>query len=222
MGSQTFIKEISAFAEGQAGLRTARIVALENNPEHPIINIAWDSGNGSFQISYEKEKEIKVFAGNIGGADVKALFMTEALGLLGNDGAQIEYQPLSLEQIMNFVTLLKEHFPEANESLQQVLIQEKGHVVTIGDRTSIFSLAQILLGKNIYTKAEVEQLLLSLVNRTEIDDLKVKYPFNVAFVVPCTSFLYAVMDKLKIDVIENYITAGNTKGLLATPELWED
>lgn len=221
VGSQTFIKEITAKTEGQIGLRTARIVALENNPAHPIPNVAWDSGNASFQISYQTEKSIEVFAGNIGGSDIKALFTTNILGIPQYDINEIVYQSVSLEQIYCFVEMLKERFPEPDETLQQTLLQESGRVITIGDGTSIFACVQALLGKNVYSKNEVKALLESFRNRPNVDDLKAKYPSKISFVIPQTAFLYAVMDKLNIDIVENYITAGSTKGLLVTPELWQ-
>lgn len=219
-GSQEFVQEITAQTEGQIGLRTARIVALENDPQRSLPNIAWDSGNASFQVSYETEKGIEVFLGNIGGSDVKALFVTEILGQPQYDVYKMGYQPVSQNQIQQFVHMLKARFPDPNENLQKILVQEKGRVVTIGDGTSIFSLMQALLGKNIYSKADVEEILMSLSNRTDLNGLQAKYPTNIAFIVPLTAFLYAVMDKLNIDSVENYITNGITKGLLVTPELW--
>lgn len=222
IGNQKFIKEISAEAEGEVGLKTARIVALEHNIERKIPNISWDCGNASFQVSYQTENGIKVYAGNVGNADVKALYTTDILGLPGYDLDLMTYQPISEPEMKLFLELIKEKFSDADNGLKEALIAENGHVVTIGDQYSIFSLAQSLIGKNVFTKSEVKELLDSLIDRIDTTDLEKKYTDTISYIIPLTASLYAIMDKLNINSIENYVTTGCTKGLLVTPELWED
>lgn len=222
VGNLSFIKEISAEVEGQIGLRTARIVAKEKNPSLPDPLIAWDSGNASFQISYEINNEIEVLAGNIGGSDVKALYVNEIVGLKQYDVHTMNYQTISYEKLKLLLNLIEEHLPSSTPKLNQLLAQENRVVATIGDPASIFSLMQTVLGENCYSKDEVKQFLFSLVNRSSITDLESIYPTNIAYMIPMTSFLYIVMDKYQIESIENYVTAGSTRGLLITPQLWEE
>jgi exopolyphosphatase/pppGpp-phosphohydrolase len=217
IGNSRYIQEASAKMEGEIGLRTAKIVALEAFPERAAPRVAWDSGNGSFQVSYETEKGIEVFAENIGAPDVRHLYWTNILETQEDE----IYQPVSEEQIRSFIAQVKEKISAADEQLVQALIRENGRVVTFGDEESLFSSVQSLLGKNVYKKAEFEQFLFSLSHRTHVDDLQAKYPTKISFIVPFTAFLYAVMDKLNIETVENYMTVGSTKGLLVAPELWE-
>lgn len=220
-GDQNFIKVISAKTEGLAGLRTAQITALEKNPNRPKPLIAWDAGNSSFQITYETQRGVEVYEGPIGNADAKSTFINEVLGMPGYDREQMVYQPVSREQMEQLIALLQAKIPEPSDALKQVLKAEKNNVVTFGDPQSLFADMGALLGKNTYTKTEVIEFLNQLVNRVDVSDLMAKYPINIAYIVPMSAFLYAIMDKLGIDSIENYYAVGSTRGLLVTPELWD-
>lgn len=223
-GSSSFIKEISPHMEGQIGLRSAKIAALENHPNDLTTpNIAWDSGSASFQIAYETSQGIKVLAGEIGGSDVRAIYATKILGLPKYDHHHTPYQSVSEEQIHTLIALIQDRIPFPDKEFTEALAQENGCVASIGDRTSHFSLMAAVLEKDRLTKGEIQQFLMSLANREEIDErLKSIYGNSFPYIVPQSALLFAVMDKLGIESVENYVTAGITKGLMITPEFWED
>lgn len=220
VGKDFRIKIISAVTEGKAGLFTAEIVSKEKNPDQPAPKLALDCGNGSFQLSYKSQGEVKVFAGNIGVADVNALYMKEIVRMPVCDLEQLYYMSISQEQVDRLVSLINVQYGEVDEELQELMRQEKGHLVTIGDVTSIFSCIEAIIGRNTFTKAEVKQILDNLTDRDNATEFQAKYPVKIRTIIPRTAFLYALMDKLGIESIENYVTVGTTKGLLIAPELW--
>lgn len=224
--NQRAIRTISAASEGEVGFKTGTVTVLEKNPDQAPPLAVWDSGNSSFQISFDTGSEIDAITGNIGNADIRSLFSIKILGQEAYDPDKMFYRPITEDEMKTFTALLQPDIPQKNNAFKSTISQQNHHVVSIGGDGSIFSIVGKALGKNTYSKDEVKGLIKTLTNCSEEqfhtvvakDIPKSKRPR----VVPMTLFLHAVMDAHDIETVENHITAGSTKGLLITPELWAD
>lgn len=224
VGDKNFIQVIDSKTEGELGLRTARVIAVEENPELKILpKIAFDTGNASFQIPYEVNDVIKVLAGSIGASHIGSLYVTKILGYEKYDYRNTKYEVVNKEQILNTISMLKNYVPEPLEDFSQVLKQENYKVTTIGDGGSVFAIIKQALGNNSYSIEDIGNLLDDLVEcKNPEEKFKSVAVKSLPYVVPSAAFLYAVMEKLGIKSLEYYTTAGCTKGMLDLKDLWKD
>lgn len=218
-----FIKELTAEQEGKLGLSTARMAFAEKYPNNPLPNVCWDSGNMSFQITYQtNDKKIFVLEGGIGSADVQSQYAVSILGYDKYDFEKTKYQPVSTEQIEKFLSMVLEQLPQSNKEFLDILIQEQYHIVTFGGKDTIFGMIGGALGKTKISIENVKEFLNRLADRKELDEkLLDVYGAWAPYIIPRTVLLYAVMSYYGIESFEDFNTLGTTKGLLLIPELWE-
>lgn len=202
------IRLISQMEEGEIGFLSA-VAASRLNQEDVIV---WDSGSGSFQISSLIDDRIEVY-----GAEFAFVPALEAL--FKNRG-----QPFSPDQSPNPVTVsetfdlvhsIRDNLPP----IPSWLDEKNKQVISLGGKTSIFSLAEIAIGQSSYTKKQVWEAIIELCGKT--DEQLSNFPEPKKTVIELI-LLYSVMDHCDLKSNVSYFpTNGCCEGILITPRYWK-
>ncbi len=183
--------------EGKLGFLTAK--ALQ--PDVAIDQlIAWDSGNGSFQMTAEAQ----VYMGPFGHGTVRLML----------DDAN---NPISKEEAEALTVLIQEKIPDIPEWLSEKLRSEETVVATFGDGESIFALASEALQQDVIALADVQRLVEDLIDKDdEFFDQQGLHRKTVTSAI----HLAAVMEYMGIGTIHYKRSIGTTPGMLLYPPLW--
>jgi exopolyphosphatase/guanosine-5'-triphosphate,3'-diphosphate pyrophosphatase len=201
------IRLVSHAEEGEIGFNSA-VAASKRNPEQVI---SWDSGTGSFQISTLIEGKIEVYGAEFGGVPaLEALFVNRKQPFNQN----LSPNPITIVEASELVKTIKEKLPAIPHWLKTKGNKE---IVGIGGIRSIFSLAEIAIGKPSYTKDQVWEAIKKLCGST--DEQLAQFPEPKDTVVELI-LLYSVMTHCGIDTLSYFPTNGSCEGLLIMSRFW--
>jgi exopolyphosphatase/pppGpp-phosphohydrolase len=185
--------------------------------------LAWDSGNGSFQITAKTDNEYKVFEGPLGHGTVRVLLSQDirkqAVLQQGQSG-----NPVSFYEAEKLKEKIHEKMPKIPFWLGQKLDLEKVVIGTFGDGESIFALvAKALSGnkesveKTTITKEDVKRVIKTFIGKDDnaFDQEKIHRKTLTSAI-----HLQAMMEYLGVEKIEFKKAIGNTSGMIIDPELW--
>jgi exopolyphosphatase / guanosine-5'-triphosphate,3'-diphosphate pyrophosphatase len=205
------LRVISQQEEGNIGFLTA--VAASEKDSNDVI--AWDSGGASFQISYLDGEKLSVYNGPWGDSKVLAEMVSTVQEREFTSASSAN--PATIDDVKELCEIIKQEFPPISSSLQSKIKELDGRVVGIGGGTSIFDMATIALGKNIFDKAEVWSVIESLVGKTdeELSDFPQK-----TMLLPKLALLYSVMDYFGINSVQSCHAIGSTLGMFMDQNYW--
>jgi exopolyphosphatase/guanosine-5'-triphosphate,3'-diphosphate pyrophosphatase len=208
------LRVISQQEEGNIGFLTA--VAASGSDSNDVI--AWDSGSASFQISYcDNEEKLSVYKGPLGGSKVLAEMVSTIQGHEFTSTSSAN--PATIDDVKGLCKLIQQALPLISNDLQDKIQALNGSVVAIGGGTSLFDMAKIALGKNIFNKEEVWSAIESLVDKT--DEELSDYP-EQAMLIPKLALLYSVMDYFGFNTVQNYQAIGSTLGMFMDKKYWNN
>ena len=211
--------------EGKLGFLTAKALYPEVS-ETSLL--AWDSGNGSFQMTIKEGNNFKVYQGPLGHGTVRVLLSKEI-----RNGPILQTHesgnPVLPEEAVQLIQKIKAILPSTPDWLHKQLHSEKIVIATFGDGESIFALTAQALANFNGIKAPVPQATISLSDVQKVINAYLEKDdevFNAAGLhrKTLTSALHlsAVMQHFGIQVIHYKRSIGNTPGMLIAPQLWEE
>jgi exopolyphosphatase/pppGpp-phosphohydrolase len=205
--------------EGKLGFLTAKALYPEV-PEKLLL--AWDSGNGSFQISDMQE----VYEGPLGHGTVRVLLSKEIRQgpiLTTHESGN----PVLREESSELAKKIKELLPTTPDWLQEKLNSDSVVVATFGDGEAIFSLVAEALAYLEEKQKPVKHTVISFSDVQKVIDAFIEKGddvFNEAglHVKTLTSAVHlsTIMKHFNIGEIHYKRTVGNTSGMLIAPQLW--
>lgn len=202
---------ISQEEEGKIGFATA--VAASGKSATQII--AWDSGGASFQISIEVDDQLFVYKGPWGASKVVAAMIE----IQGKDFDQVQDpNPVKLEDAFALKDKIEKSLSHASLALRNKLLDPSIEVVAIGGHFSMFNIAVIATGSNLFTKEQIAQSIEDLVGSTT-EELARQFP-EAEMVLPRLTLIYAVMDHFGINKVKYTPTVGSTLGIFISPRFW--
>jgi exopolyphosphatase/guanosine-5'-triphosphate,3'-diphosphate pyrophosphatase len=207
------IRVIPQEEEGNIGFLTA--VAASGKECHEVI--AWDSGGASFQITYRDGEKLSVYKGAWGGSKVVAEMIQTVQGR--EFTATISANPATVDDVIALCEIIKQTLPPVSSGLQNKLQELDGSVVGLSGGTSIFDMARIALGKDVFNKEEVWSAIESLAGKT--DEELIDYPER-KYVMPKFALLYTVMDHFGINSVQCCSAIGSTLGMFMEKSYWEE
>lgn len=203
------IRLVSHVEEGEIGFNSA-VAASKMNPEQVI---SWDSGTGSFQIATLIEGNIEVYGSEFGGVPaLEALFVNRKQPF----NQHLSPNPVTLIEASKLVKTIIAKLPAIPQWLKT---KENKKIVGIGGIRSIFSLAEIAIGKSSYTKDQVWEAISKLCGST--DEQLAQFPEPKDAIVELI-LLYSVMTHCDIDTLSYFPTNGSCEGLLIMPRFWKN
>ena len=205
------LQVISQEKEGEIGFLTAVAASGKNASEV----IAWDSGGGSFQLSAESAKGLQVYQGRWGASKVVAAMIEQVQGL--DFMATQTPNPVKIEEVNALRTIIQNSLSPLPEGLQEKLNDKKVDIVAVGGPYSPFKMAAIAIGKDVYTKQEIEKAIYALVGHSDGELANFPEP---EMLIPRLTLIHAVMDHFGFDIIHYYETTGSTPGIFISPEFW--
>lgn len=216
---------LSQEEEGKLGFLTAKILYPEI-PEELLL--AWDSGNGSFQMSTnEKKNNYQIYMGPLGFGTVRVILSKEI-----RQGPILQPHetgnPVLKEEAVELDQRIKELLPPIPDWLQKKL-NSKNIVATFGDSESTFAIvAQAIAYLDGFEKP-LQQALISFsdVQRVIEAFIEQEDDFFTATGLHCETLtsaihLSAIMEYFGIQEIHYRWSIGNTPGMLIAPKLWEE
>lgn len=207
------IRVISQQEEVNIGFLTA-VTASEKDSNDVI---AWDSGGTSFQISYHDGEKLSVYKGPWGGPRVVAEMVSTVQGREFTSTSSAN--PATIDDVKALCEIIKQGLPPISSGLQSKIQELDGSFVAIGGGTSIFDMAKIALGKNIFDKSEVWSVIESLVDKT--DEELSGFP-EKTMLLPKLTLLYSVMDYFGINSVQNCHAIGSTLGMFMDQNYWDN
>jgi uncharacterized protein (DUF952 family) len=209
---------LSQDEEGKIGFLSAKILYPEIGEENLL---AWDSGNGSFQITAKIGDTYKIYQGPLGHGTVRVLLSKEIRGGKVFEG-HVSGNPVQMNEAPQIVQGIENLLPEIPSWLQDKLNSKKTVVVTFGDGESIFALVSRALGKSsgdTIARLEVQKVLEMSLDRD--DDF---FDSNSLHRKTGTSALLvsSIMDHFDMQTIHYKTAVGNTSGILNLPGLWKE
>jgi exopolyphosphatase/guanosine-5'-triphosphate,3'-diphosphate pyrophosphatase len=202
------ISIISQTEEGRLGFATA--AATTKVPQDKLI--AFDSGAGSFQLTTLLNGELEVVEGELGHIPSLELLMEirgEKLDL------NSPLQPISFEEADLLVQKLEERLPAMSNAFKEKLLDPTATVVGIGNENFIFAMGAEAVGKNTYTKLELEQAIEAQLHH------KAKKQMPSGRVLGMI-LLYSIMDGMGIDQLTYSYANGSCEGLLVDAKYWTE
>lgn len=207
--------------EGKLGLMTAKALYPEVD-ENKLI--AWDSGNGSFQLSVKGQEGFRTYQGPLGYGTVRVILSKE----IRNGPVFLPHEsgnPVTMEEAKMLETKVCALVPEAPEWLKAALKSKNAVVVTFGDGKSLFPvIAESLAAMEgrsepveTITQTDLKKMCAFFLEQedTLFDSMGIYNRTSSASV-----FLLAVMEKLGIESFHFRKAVGNTSGMLISPRYW--
>ena len=213
---------LSQEEEGKLGLSTARALFPQVSEEELI---AWDNGNGSFQMTRCVEGDYQNYQGPTGFGVIRILLSRDI-----RKGAVLKPQesgnPVGKEESLELICKIQALLPSIPEWLRDQLHSEKICIATFGEGNSLFPvMAQSLavgatgpVDEAIISLDDLKGLCTAFENREDAHfDSKGIYRNTYLGAL----YLVAVMEMLEIDTIYYKRSLGNTPGILIEPQLWK-
>lgn len=195
--------------EGEIGFMSA--VASSGLEADNVI--AWDSGNGSFQMTSMEGDNFQMY-----GAEFAFVPAMEVL--ISTLRSQTFYPEIAINPVTNEeVNLLSSIIQNEKLPLVPAWIAETSKkIVSFGSYTSIFSTGKIATGKESYTRAELYEAIQKFTGKT--DAQLTIFPEPPKTIVGLT-LLYSVMNHCAMDNMTFVSTNGLCEGLLIIPRFWK-
>lgn len=210
--------------EGKLGLLTAQI--LFPDVEQKSL-LAWDSGNGSFQMTL-KEANYLIYQGPLGHGTARVLLSQDirhgSIFLAHESG-----NPLQHAESIELKQKIKELLPPTPEWLKKQLKSDHVVIATFGDGESVFALAAQALAylngetehpkQAIVTYQDVQRVIDTFIEKD--DKALIRANLHIKTVTSAI-YLSALMQHFGIEKIHYKTAIGNTQGMLLAPMLWEN
>jgi exopolyphosphatase/pppGpp-phosphohydrolase len=203
--------------EGKLGFLTAQ--ALYQDPSL----LAWDSGNGSFQMTIKEGENYAVYQGPLGHGTVRVLLSQEIRKgpvLQSHESAN----PVSREEAIELMHKIDGLLPATPDWLREKLKEENTLIATFGDGESIFYLvAQALAAQKepvqLITLSDVHKVIEAYLGQNDA----VFQGANLHLKTLTSAIhLFALMQHFGIEKIHYRRSLGITPGMLIAPQLWDD
>jgi len=210
--------------EGKLGFLTAKALypnVLEDNL------LAWDSGNGSFQMVTKGDENLENYQGPLGHGTVRVMLSRDIreMPVLQSDQSG---NPVFKDEAVELVYKIRKALPIIPDWLREKLSSKQTVIATFGGGESIFALvAQAIAAfdgsKELVQKAVITQAGIVKVIEAYIEKDDQAFDANGLHRKTLSSALHlgAVMDHLEIDTIHYSRSVGSTPGMLIAPYLWE-
>jgi len=211
--------------EGKLGFLTAQALY----PEVPVASLlAWDSGNGSFQMTMKEGDSFTVYQGPLGHGTVRVLLSKEI-----RQGEVFQSHqsgnPVLRKEALELTQKINALLPPIPDWMQESLRSGKTVITTFGDGESIFALTAQVLSNLNGIKEPVQQATISIVDVQRVIDTYLEQGDEVLTAAglhtkTLTSAvqLSAVMQHFGIQQIHYRRSIGSTPGMLIAPQLWEE
>ncbi len=214
---------LSQEEEGKLGFMTAKAL-FPQTPENQLI--AWDNGNGSFQMTGREGEQFTVYQGPIGYGTVLVLLSKEI-----RNGPMIQPQesgnPVLRKEADALVQKIHERLSAVPAWLKEKLGSGKTIIATFGDGHSLFP---VLSQSKVAAEGIQELVQEATVTRQDLADMCDTYLeqsdelFNVKGVhrrtYTAALYVLTVMDHLGIQALHYKRSIGNTTGILISPQFW--
>lgn len=211
--------------EGKLGFLTAKAL-YPDTLEASLL--AWDSGNGSFQLTIKENSNYVVYQGPLGQGTVRVLLSKDirnAPVLQNNQSGN----PVLREEAIELTQKIKSLLPVVPDWLHEKLNSDKIVIATFGDDQSIFALTAQALANLNEIKEPLQEATLSFLDVQRVietyleQDDETFYAEGLHFKTLTSALhLSAVMQHFGIQLIQYRKSIGNTPGMLIAPQLWED
>lgn len=211
--------------EGRLGFLTAKALYPEVT-ETGLL--AWDSGNGSFQMVIKEGKNYQIYEGQLGHGTVRVLLSKE----IRNGPILQTYEsgnPVLQEEALELTQKITSLLSPVPDWLHEKLNSDKIVIATFGDGTGIFALTAEAIANLNGIKEPVEQATISFSDVQRVINTYIEQEDEVFNTVglhckTLTSALHlsAVMQYFGIQLIHYKRSIGNTSGMLIAPQLWEE
>lgn len=159
------VEVVSQAVEAELGFRTA--VALQDGSPDDVL--CWDSGGASFQITARGggggDVALRSWLGSLGSGNATALLVQQVQGR--PFATTPTPNPVSTEEAARLIDCM------ALELSAPAAWLRGGRVTAIGGPNSMFCVAAEACGKEVFTQADVEGVLASVVGQSD-DDLKAR------------------------------------------------
>lgn len=210
--------------EGRFGFLTAK--AIYPNTSEALL-LAWDSGNGSFQMTTKEGENYQMYQGPLGHGTVRVLLSKEI-----RNGSILQTHesgnPVLKKEALELTQRIKEQLPSMPDWFGEKLNSDAVLIATFGDGESIFALVSQALAYLEGIKEPVQQATISFSDVQRVIDYFIEQEDEIfiAAGLHCKTLtsavhLAAVMEHLGIQVIHYKRSIGNTPGMLIAPQLWE-
>lgn len=210
--------------EGKLGFLTARVL-YPDVPEQLLL--AWDSGNGSFQMTViEESDDYQIYQGPLGHGTVRVILSQDIRGraiLQTHESGN----PVLKEEAVELTQRIKALLPPVPTWLQKKLNSKNSVITTFGDGESIFALVAQALAYLEGTGESVQQALISLSDVQRVIEAFIEQGDEVFIeaglhrkTLTSAVHLSAVMEYFSIQEIHYKKSIGNTPGMLINPRLW--
>lgn len=210
--------------EGKLGFLTAKAL-YPTTPE--ALLLAWDSGNGSFQITAREGENYQIYQGPLGHGTVRVLLSKEI-----RNGPILQTHesgnPVLKEEAAQLTQRIKEHLTSIPDWLKEKLNSDEILIATFGDGESIFALVSQALAYLDGAKEPVQQAMISFSDVQRVIDTFIEQgdEIFIAASLHCKTLtsaihLSAVMEHFGIQVIHYKRSIGITPGMLIAPQLWQ-
>jgi len=211
---------LSQDEEGRLGFLTAK--ALYPDVSETSL-LAWDSGNGSFQMTIKEGENYQIYQGPLGHGTVRVLLSKDI-----RNGFILQTHesgnPVLQEEAIELTKKINSLLPPTPDWLHKKLNSDKTVIATFGDGESIFALTAQALANLNGIKEPVQQATISFSDVQRVIDTYIKQKdevFNAAGLhcktLTSASHLSAVMQHFGIQRIYYKRSIGNTAGMLIAP-----
>lgn len=213
---------LSQDEEGKLGFLTAK--ALYSDILETSL-LAWDSGNGSFQMTSKEGVDHTVFQGPLGHGTVRVLLSDDIRKgpILQNHESG---NPISREESIALVQKIKALLPPIPDWLQDKLNSQDTSVVTYGEGIAIFALTAQAIAHLDGIDEPVEHAKVSIFDVQRVIENYVEQSDEVFIAdglhcktLTAALLLSAVMQHFGIESISYKRALGNTPGMLIAPWL---
>ena len=210
--------------EGKLGFLTAK--TLYQEIEEASL-LAWDSGNGSFQMTIKMGQSYKIYQGPLGHGTVRVLL---SQGIRNKPVLQADESgnPILCEEAVMLRQKIKNLLPPIPEWLQEKLDAEDLVVATYGDGESIFALAAQSLAYINGNYEPVRHAQFSFRDLERVIEVYIEKGDEVlrgaglhGKTVTSALHLSALMEYFGVQKIYFQRSIGNTPGMLIDPFLWK-
>lgn len=213
---------LSQDEEGSLGFLTAQALYPETAQSSLL---AWDSGNGSFQMTIKEGEKYSVYQGPLGHGTVRVLLSKDIRKgpvFQANESGN----PVLKDEAEELTKKISELLPKPPQWLATMLHSKNTVVATFGDGESIFALVAQALAKLKGITEPVQQASISFLDVQKIIDTYLGQGDEVFIAAglhnkTLTSALHlsAIMKHFGIKQIEYKRSIGNTPGMLIAPQL---
>lgn len=208
---------LSQDEEGKLGFFTAQALYPDASEDSLL---AWDSGNGSFQMTIKEDGNYKIYQGPIGHGTVRVLLSKE---IRNREIVQTHesVNPILREEAIELIDKIKILLPLPPKWLREKLNSERIVIASFGDNQSIFALVAQAISNLNGLEHPIQQALISCEDVQRVIDTYIGQEDEVfaahgLHLKTLTSALYlsALMQHFEIRQIHYKRSLGNTPGML--------